>query len=122
VSIETNLHGRLRNTALPTSNAMHPLLEAVGNSIHAIEDAQLSSSGGRITVQIVRDGQSLLDFSDGSKRRGPESKGDITGFRITDNGVGFTDENMESFLTLDSEYKASRGRTRCGTTLVAQGL
>jgi hypothetical protein len=88
---------------------MLPLYEAVANSIHAIEDADVSTSSGRITVQIIRDGQAAIEFGSGPKRRGPDAKGDIIGFKISDNGIGFTDDNMESFRTLDSEYKADRG-------------
>jgi len=117
MSLGTNLHGRLRNTSLPASNGMLPLYEAVANSIHAIEDAEVPTATGRITVQILRDGQNSIEFDDGPKRRGPEAKGDITGFKIADNGIGFTDENMESFLTLDSEYKASRGGRGVGRLL-----
>jgi hypothetical protein len=117
VSIATNLHGRLRNTTLPASNGMLPLYEAVANSIHAIEDAGVSPEQGRITVQIVRDGQGALGLEQGGRRPGPEAKGDITGFKISDNGIGFNDPNMESFLTLDSEYKASRGGRGVGRLL-----
>lgn len=109
MSIATNLHGRLRNTSLPASSGILPLFEAVANAIHAIEDAKISPEEGHISVQIVRDGQMRIDFDEGRKRPGPEAKGDIIGFTITDNGIGFTDENMESFLTLDSEHKADRG-------------
>ena len=117
MSLGTNLHGRLRNTSLPASNGMLPLYEAVANSIHAIEDAEVPTASGRIRVQILRDGQSSIEFGEGPKRRGPEAKGDITGFKIADNGIGFTDDNMESFLTLDSEYKASRGGRGVGRLL-----
>jgi hypothetical protein len=109
MNIATNLHGRLRNTSLPANSGILPLFEAVANSIHAIEDAKLSSEDGFIIVQIVRDGQMNIGFAEGRKRRGLEAKGDIIGFTISDNGIGFTDENMESFLTLDSEHKVSRG-------------
>lgn len=108
MKIDTNLHGRLRNTSLPASNGILPLFEAVANSIHAIEDAGLSSEEGRIRVQIFRDEQMTLAIDD-RKRPGREPEGDIVAFEITDNGIGFTDENMRSFLTLDSEHKASRG-------------
>lgn len=117
MSIETNLQGRLRNTSLPPSNRMLPVYEAVSNAIHAIEDANIPLQQGRITVRINRDTQSTLSFDQTSKRPGPDAKGDIVGFTITDNGVGFNNANMESFLTLDSEYKASRGGRGVGRLL-----
>lgn len=109
MSISTNLHGRLRNTSLPASSGLLPLYEAVANSIHAIEDAGISPGQGRIHVKILRNTQLRLNLPKEPKRRGPEAKEDIIGFEITDNGIGFTDENMVSFSTLDSEHKASRG-------------
>lgn len=107
MSIQTNLHGRLRNTSLPASNGMLPVYEAVSNAIHAIEDAKILN--GEITVQINRDGQPTIPYEQASKRSVMDAKGEIIGFTITDNGIGFNDENMKSFLTLDSEYKAERG-------------
>jgi len=109
MSIATNLHGRLRNTSLPVSSGMLPLFEAVANAIHAIEDANLSFTDGRISVQIIRDDQMKMDFEKDRKRPGPEAKGEIVSFKIKDNGIGFNDENMEAFLTLDSEHKVNRG-------------
>lgn len=117
MNIGTNLHGRLRNTSLPASNALLPLYEAVSNSIHAIEDANLSPDEGRIHVEIIRGGQTRMTFTDREKRPGPEARGEITGFRVTDNGVGFNDANLQSFLTLDSEYKIERGGRGVGRLL-----
>lgn len=117
MSIETNLHGRLRNTSLPASNGLLPVFEAVSNSIHAIEDAGVPTQEGRIIVRINRDPQSTIGFDQGSRRPGPDAKGDIVGFTISDNGVGFNDANMASFRTLDSEYKASRGGRGVGRLL-----
>lgn len=117
MSIQTNLHGRLRNTSLPASSGLLPVFEAVSNAIHAIEDAGIPSQEGRITVQINRSPQSTLGLDHGSKRPGPDARGDIVGFTIIDNGVGFNDANMESFRTLDSEYKASRGGRGVGRLL-----
>ncbi len=117
MSITTNLHGRLRNTSLPASNGLLPLFEAVANSIHAIEDATLAPGEGEITVEIVRDGQSDMAHGNSQKSRGPDAKSAISGFKVRDNGVGFTDENMDSFHELDSEYKASRGGRGVGRLL-----
>lgn len=115
MSIQTNLRGRLRNTTLPVSNGMLPVYEAVSNAIHAIEDSKVEN--GEITVEIERDGQATFPFEQVSKRSSQESKGEIIGFTITDNGIGFNDENMKSFLTLDSEHKAERGGRGVGRLL-----
>lgn len=114
MSISTNLHGRLRNTSLPVSNGLLPIFEAVANAIHAVEDAVIPFEAGRIDVRIVRDGQTEAEDE---KRSGRDPLNNIVGFEIHDNGVGFTDVNMESFLTLDSEYKAERGGRGVGRLL-----
>ncbi len=117
MSMETNLHGRLRNTALPVNVALLPVFEAVVNSIHAIEDARLRSGKGRVTVEIIRDQQESLDLHSDDESEGFERPRDIVGFKIRDNGIGFNEENMTSFLTLDSEYKASKGGRGIGRLL-----
>ncbi|NOZ86820.1 MAG: ATP-binding protein [Deltaproteobacteria bacterium] len=117
MSMETNLQGRLRNTSLPYSHGLLPLFEAVVNSIYAIEEAELPSRSGNITVEILRDTQQILDFESGSKKRGPDACKDVIGFMVTDNGIGFTAPNMKSFLTLDSEYKADKGGRGVGRLL-----
>jgi hypothetical protein len=117
MSMETNLQGRLRNTSLPNTHGLMPVFEAVVNSIHSIEEAGISSENGSITVEIIRDGTQALDFKSDSKKRGPDAQRGIVGFKIFDNGIGFTDANMKSFLTLDSEYKAEKGGRGVGRLL-----
>lgn len=117
MSITTNLQGRLRNTSLPYSSGLLPVFETVANSIHAIEDAGLEASDGYIKIKIIRNTHVQFDLELDSIKRGPEPKGEIQGFMITDNGVGFDDDNMISFLTLDSEYKAKRGGRGVGRLL-----
>jgi hypothetical protein len=117
MSISTNLSGRLRNTALPASGALLPLYEAVVNAIHSIEDARVEPDDAHIEVRIIRDGQATLTLDSNDTRPGPEARGEILSFRITDNGIGFNDANMDSFRTLDSEYKASRGGRGVGRLL-----
>lgn len=113
----TNLGGRLRNTPLPLTSGLLPLFEAVVNSIHAIEEANVSTADGRIAITILRKGkQGALDLND-LKKKGPDALEDIVGFRIEDNGVGFTDENMVSFRTLDSEHKVQKGCRGIGRLL-----
>jgi hypothetical protein len=113
MSINTNLAGRLRNTNLPLTSALHPLFEAVVNSIHSIDSAirqgKLSSLiDGTITIRIIRTTQ-ITAFID--------AKPDIIGFEITDNGVGFNSDNFASFKTLDSEYKIDLGCRGVGRLL-----
>ena len=106
--MHTALEGRLRNTNLPYSKGLMPVYEAVINSIEAIEER--SQAEGRalshysIRLDIDRAAQLALE-----PRRGPRPEGDIEGFRITDDGVGFNDKNLESFRTLDSLQKVEKG-------------
>jgi hypothetical protein len=114
----TNLRGRLRNTSLPYGRGLLPLFDGVINSIQSIEEAGLSSNGGRITVEIVRKAKTgQFEFEGEQKKRGPDACEDIVGFKVTDNGIGFNDANLESFKTLDSEYKAGKGCRGIGRLL-----
>lgn len=45
------------------------------------------------------------------------TKPEIVGFEITDNGIGFNDDNFNSFQTLDSEYKIDLGCRGVGRLL-----
>lgn len=118
IKILTNLGGRLRNTPLPAYCGLMPLFEAVANSIHGIEEAELSSAEGRIEVEILRKAkQGSLSLEDERKRPGPDALEDIVGFRVGDNGIGFTDENLHSFQELDTDHKADRGCRGIGRLL-----
>jgi hypothetical protein len=113
MEMHTNLQGRLRNTSLTPSNGLLPLFEAVVNSIEAIEDRDLPPAKGKVDVEVIRDTRQMplpLDTSD----RPVES---IIGFNVIDNGIGFTDANMDSFATLDSDQKAARGGKGIGRLL-----
>jgi len=113
--MDTNFIGRLRNTRLPISHSLIPLFEAVVNSIHAIEDFGMPSCDGRISIEIFRNED--LFSKKVSHERGPDAKGDIIGFKIIDNGIGFNDKNMASFRTLDSDYKTKKGGRGIGRLL-----
>lgn len=108
--MKVDLSGRVENLDLPKTKPLLPLLEAVSNSIHAIEDAEVIE--GRISIRILRD-------IDGSLALDEDAKGlvEVTGFEITDNGKGFDDENYASFETCDSRYKAARGAKGIGRLL-----
>ena len=68
-----------------------PIFEAASNGIHAIQeygDGRL----GTVDVELLRDGWDVLD-----------------GFQISDDGVGFTDANLESFQRVFSNRKKKIG-------------
>lgn len=116
MALTTSLAGRVRNTSLPKSHSLLPLLEAVVNGIQAI-DARFGEDmeQGRLKVRIERSGQGEFDFGTAGPGRVPLKP--VTGFTIEDNGVGFTQDNMKSFETLDSDFKAEIGCRGVGRLL-----
>lgn len=74
-----------------------PLVEVIVNAIQAIEDK--SSSDGIIEIIVERSTQQDLE-------KGIRS---VEGFSIKDNGIGFIQENRNSFDTLYSDYKLAQG-------------
>jgi hypothetical protein len=96
---EFDLAGRVRNLGLPASavNSLIPLFEAVSNGLHAIEARWQANATtyGEIIVEVLR-------------RDDDDEKG-IVGFKVTDNGIGLTEENWKSFRTSDSDFKVQRG-------------
>ena len=99
--------GRIRNTSVPQKHAFIPLFEAVVNSIQATEERFGDDVGksGRVDVNIKRfPAEPLLSGTAGR----PPVPG-IAKIVVSDNGRGFTDENLKSFATADSTAKADRG-------------
>ena len=95
--MRASIVGRVRNTHLPRSKPLIPLFEAIVNALDAIRE-----TGGRIdhSIDIRADRQKMLV---------PNSLPPFENFTVTDSGVGLTDENYDSFQTVDSIHKASRG-------------
>ncbi len=106
--MESLLQGRLRNTHLPYSKGLIPLFEAVVNSIQSVEELNegksKSLSDYKIEIEILHDAQKSLQIEGSKKTDRP-----IHAFRITDHGIGFTNDNWNSFSTLDSLWKAQKG-------------
>lgn len=104
----TNIAGKVRNTKLPKRKALWPLFEAISNSIHAIEEKGNLESG-QIFIDVIRNGsQEALESL---------KKVDIypvNSFLIHDNGLGFNNNNLESFLTAESDYKIEKGAKGIG--------
>jgi hypothetical protein len=105
-----DLPGRVGNTILPSSRPLLPLFDAIINSIDAIEDRGIPD--GRVVARVKRDtSQAELPIDAAADMR------PIIGFVVSDNGVGFTDRNYESFDTADSTLKRSRGGKGVGRFL-----
>ena len=96
--LSANVAGRVKK--IRTDNFLVPLFEAISNSVHAIESR--GSASREIVVGLIR-----------RPRQGDllpnDEESAITGFVITDNGIGFNEPNMFSFLEADSPFKASIG-------------
>jgi hypothetical protein len=99
-TLNINIAGRVKK--VKTDNFLVPLFEAISNSIHSIEGLP-SSFSGEIKIEIIRQPrQGTLE----SNEVGEKS---VTGFVLTDNGIGFSDANMDSFCEADSTLKAKQG-------------
>jgi len=95
--MKVDLVGRISNIPLGVNRPLLPLFEAVINSIHAIH--ALKKPDGHIDIHVYRDeAQPLLPGVTHDTRP-------ITGFMVTDNGIGFDEENFESFTTSDTKHK-----------------
>ncbi len=115
MKLETNLQGRLRNTKLPQSKGLFPLFEAIINSIHGLEAGGISADEGHIRVMIEREGTPLFDETPDASV--PNSSEPLAGFKVIDNGIGFNEENFQSFIALDTQYKIDKGGRGIGRLL-----
>ena len=105
-TMDIDLTGRIRNTKLANHHALFPVFEAIVNSIHAMPDGH----SGSIEISVER------DHSQGQL----EEVGalyPVRSFTVSDNGVGFTQENYDSFSTADSRFKVKIGGKGVGRFL-----
>lgn len=98
-----SLSGQIRQTKLPKWKPLLPVFEAVMNAVQAIQER---GGEGSIIVNI-REAPSL-QIDDVVR---------IDSFVIYDDGVGFHDDNMDSFNTAYSEYKYAKGGKGVGRFL-----
>lgn len=84
------------------STAYTPLYEAIVNSLEAIRDS--GRTDGTVELIFYREQTGLGVQVEGERVNTP-----ISGIDIIDNGIGFTDDNTESFDELHSDYKEDRG-------------
>ncbi len=103
-----NYENYLDQNKLREAHRFQPLFEAIENSFNSIEEKakeQPGFEGGRITVQILRDTQKTFEEIPKSNVTPPE----VTGFSVSDNGVGFRPANWNAYQEVYTSYKKSRG-------------
>ena len=108
--MQADLVGRVKNTKLPIRNGLLALFESIVNSIYAIEERGIPPQSGFINITIERENE--LPQLQSQNFRPP-----IKSFLVEDNGIGFNDDNFESFCTLDSQVKAHKGAKGIGRVL-----
>jgi len=94
-----DIAGKIENLSLGATNALLPLFEAISNAKDAIEES--GNNDGIIIIEMLRDDTKLNDRTRASMP--------VKGFRVIDNGIGFNDDNFNSFQTSDSTKKAKKG-------------
>jgi len=104
--MDVDVIGRIRHTQLGYTKSLYAVYEAIINAIHAIEDRD--TRNGKVVVRVKRSSQT--DIEDEQNRQ-------ILGFDVEDNGIGFNDENFDSFNTSDSRHKEERGGQGVGRFL-----
>lgn len=102
--MKNSLRNRIDKLKLKKTKLLMPLFEAITNSIQAIEDC--NNENGIINIEFDRKQDlqtSIFNNPDELKLL------KINNVTIKDNGIGFTPENFDSFLTYDSIFKKNKG-------------
>lgn len=105
-----NIANKVKNTNLPRTKPLLPLFEVVSNAIHSIKEAVdaevLDFKDAKINIKIIRYGAEedlFSTFGDGLDRYSIDS------FEVTDNGIGFTNDNLNFFAEADTDHKREIG-------------
>lgn len=77
-----------------------PIVEAIVNSIHAIDEKGIDN--GEIIITLKRDKQRSLELDE-------ERMPSVCGIEIFDNGIGFNENNKKSFNKIYTDKKISIG-------------
>lgn len=100
-NFSSNLCGKVRNFSLPKEKPLIPLFETIVNAINAIDERKLHEGDfvGSVCIQIKRS-QTIFSENDTNT---------ISGFSVKDNGIGFDENNMRSFMIADTDHKLNIG-------------
>ena len=92
-SLRVNLSSRVRKLLKPSNaqQALQPVLEAMSNSVMAIDEKFEKRFDGRVYVGIKDLGSSNVSVT------------------VEDNGIGLDELHYEAFLEVDTEFKKERG-------------
>lgn len=104
---QLNIKGLVENIRTRT-NIYTPIIEAVVNSIDAID--QSGRRDGKIKIIIKRSSQQPLNLDS-------TALANISSIKIHDNGIGFNQENRDSFDTLYSDFKIEKGAKGYGRVM-----
>lgn len=98
--MKTNIQGLVKSLDLKQTQGMMPLFEAISNAMDAIAEVGKGLNAGNIDIHLIR-------------RTDLASKSDelplINSVTVTDDGVGFTDENLKSFEEAYTQAKVKLG-------------
>ena len=97
--------GQVGQIKLAQTKALWPLFETVINSIQSLEDTDEANKA--ITIEALRDPNVQMRLNaDGTKAEEPSH---FEEFIVTDNGIGFDNENYKSFMEAYSQLKVKKG-------------
>ncbi len=99
-TIDIDLIGRVNSLKLAERNMLLPLFEAIINSIHSIEESKITN--GHISIILGRENSIQFDDSDYNLPA-------VVKFTVIDNGIGFDENNYNSFKRAYSTYKVHIG-------------
>lgn len=96
--MQIDIKGKINEKKLAYSSTLLPLFEAIVNSIQAIEE-ESATKPGIIEIDLIRSNQK------GLKLDNKEDLPNIIDFVVKDNGIGFNEDNYDSFNHAHSTYK-----------------
>ena len=100
---KVNYTGLINSIDIKPDEYLLPLHEVIVNSIQSIEDRTNPTDSGSIIIKIHRIFQEKLDLEDADDYQ------PITGFTVTDNGVGFTNKRETAFSTPFTNFNYEKG-------------
>ena len=101
-----NIAGQVGQIRLARSKALWPLFETVVNSIQSLEDVE-EGEDKTVVIDAIRADHPQIRID--SQGNAADELTHFEEFVVTDNGVGFNEENYTSFLEAYSQLKIRKG-------------